>query len=159
VRRVLLVVLFTSAVVQIAAAGVVVIDFESFADRNLVTNQIPGLTFTNTVILTAGFSLNALDFPPHSGVNVASDSGGAITIVFDTPLFDFGGYFTYTQPLTLAGFDAPSTEVASAASLFSTNYTSSGNPPNGFLHVSSPGGLAPSRSPATPPAALSQWTI
>lgn len=39
-------------------ADTIFIDFESFTDGDVLTNQIPGLTFTNAAVLTAGISLN-----------------------------------------------------------------------------------------------------
>ena len=82
------------------------IDFEGLADSTILTNQYPGITFTNAIILTAGISLNEFEFPPHSGVNVASDNNGPITIVFSSPVLSFSGYFTYVEPLTLDAFDS-----------------------------------------------------
>lgn len=119
-----------------------VIDFESVADSDLITNQIAGLTFVNTVVLTAGISLNEFDFPPHSGVNVVSDNGGPISIEFGTPVLGFAAYFTYLQPLTLAAFNASNIQVATALSLFGNNTGTAGDPgssPNELLQVSSPG--------------------
>jgi hypothetical protein len=70
------------------------IDFESLADSDSVTNQFPGLTFSHTTVLTAGVSLNELEFPPHSGGNVVLDDGGPITIAFTTPQGEVSGFFT-----------------------------------------------------------------
>jgi hypothetical protein len=120
---------------QSLLAGVVTIDFETFpdstpiADSTAITTQFPGLTFTNTTVITAGISLNEFEFPPYSGVNVAFDDGGSITIDFSSPVLSFGGYFTYLEPLTMAGFDASDNEVASATSLFSNNLACGGGPP------------------------------
>lgn len=122
-----------------------VIDFEGFLDSTILTTQCPGLTFTNTIILTAGISLNEFELPPHSGVNVAFDNNGPISIVFDTPVLSFGGFFTYAVPLTLQAFDATSTQVDSATSALSSNLALSGDPgssPNEFLSVSSAGGIS-----------------
>lgn len=116
-------------------AGVVTIDFETFPDSTpildstAITTQFPGLTFTNTTVITAGISLNEFEFPPYSGVNVAFDDGGPITIDFASPVLSLGGYFTYLEPLTMAGFDASDNEVASATSLFSNNLACGGGPP------------------------------
>lgn len=116
------------------------IDFESLPDSTIITNQYPGLTFRNAIILTAGISLNEFEFPPYSGMNVISDNGGPITIDFSTPVLSFGGYFTYLEPLTVEGFDGSNTEVASAASLFSSNdalFGDSGSRPNEFIDLTS----------------------
>jgi hypothetical protein len=130
---------------QFLLAGIITIDFEGFNDGDILTNQIPGLTFTNTAVLTAGFSLNEIDFPPHSGVNVVSDNGGPISIVFDTPVFGFAAYFTYVEPLSLVAFNASNTQVASASSLYSNNTGTAGDfgsSPNELLQVSSLAGIS-----------------
>jgi hypothetical protein len=126
-------------------AGVTFIDFEALPDSTIVTNQYSGLTFTNATILSAGISLNEFEFPPHSGTNVISDNGGPISIVFSTPVLSFGGYFTHVEPLTLVGFDASDNQVASAASVFSSNDAMFGDPgssPNEFLQVGFAGGIS-----------------
>jgi hypothetical protein len=122
-----------------------IVNFEQFNDSAIVTTQIPGLTFTNTIILTAGISLDEFEFPPHSGSNVASDNGGPITITFNSPVSLFNGYFTYAEPLTLDGFGSANNLLASANSQFSSNLALSGDPgssPNEFLQISSPSGFA-----------------
>jgi hypothetical protein len=127
-----------------ARAGTV-LDFEGFPDSTILTSQYAGLTFTNAIILTAGVSLNEFEFPPHSGVNVASDNGGPISISFDNPILSFSGYFTYLEPLTLVGFDALDNQVASAMSAFSSNDALFGDPgssPNEFLQLAFAGGIS-----------------
>jgi len=111
------------------------IDFEGLPDSTLITTQYPGLVFSNAEILTAGISLNEFDFPPHSGVNVAGDDGGPIMIQFLTPVTEVGAYFTYVQPLSLIALDT-SSHTLTAASMYSANYVSSGNPPNEFISFS-----------------------
>jgi len=125
--------------------GTVVLDFEGFLDGTSLTTQYAGLTFTNATIITAGISLNEFEFPPYSGTNVVFDDGGPISIAFDTPVLRFGGYFTYTEQLTLAGFDATSTQVATAVSAFSSNdalFGDTGSSPNEFVSVSFAGGIS-----------------
>lgn len=121
------------------------INFETFPDGTTIpdstsiTTQFPGLTFTNTTVISAGISLNEFEFPPHSGTNVAFDDGGPISIAFASPISTFSGYFTYVEPLTLAAFDATNDQVATATSLFSSNDALFGDPgssPNEFLQVS-----------------------
>ena len=147
-----------AVLVLLAAAGpaclkadIVTIDFETFpdstpvADSTSIATQYPGLTFTNTTVITAGISLNEFEFPPHSGSNVAFDDGGPIAVAFASPILSFGGYFTYAEPLTLLAFDASSTQVAAAASLFSNNEALSGDlgsSPNEFLQVSFASGFS-----------------
>jgi hypothetical protein len=60
----------------LANAGLISVDFEGLADSTSLTNQYAGLLFTNASVVTAGLSLNEIEFPPRSGVNVAIDTGG-----------------------------------------------------------------------------------
>lgn len=126
------------------ASATTLINFEQFNDGDLLSTQIGGVTFANTIILSAGLSLNELDFPPHSGVNVAADSNGPISISFAAPISSFSGYFTYTSPLTVSGYDGSNNLLASTTSAYSMNYVSSGTPgssPNEFLQISSTTGF------------------
>lgn len=112
------------------------IDFEAFADRTPITGQIPGSTFTNATILTAGIGLDEFEFPPHSGTNVLFDDGGPISITFSIRIASFAAYFTHAHPLFIQGFDSTSTPVLSIASAFLSNMALSGDPgslPNQFL--------------------------
>jgi len=118
------------------------ISFEGLPDSTILTNQYLGLTFTNAIVLSTGIGVNEFEFPPHSGTNVASDNNGPLSIIFSGPVSSFSGYFTYAAPLTLAAFNAANTQVASASSLFSANYVSSGNPPNELLQVSFAPGIS-----------------
>jgi len=120
------------------------IDFESFSDGDVITNQIPGAEFADAQVATAGISLNEFDFPPHSGTNVIFDMGGAIRITFDSPVPAFAAYFTYTQNVSLDAFDTSSTKVASADSKFSNNTGTGGDPgssPDELMHVTSAAGI------------------
>jgi hypothetical protein len=128
-----------------ARASTTFVDFDGLPDSTILTNQYDGLNFTNAIILTAGISLNEFEFPPHSGVNVASDNGGPISISFDGPILSFNGYFTYEEPLTLDAYDSSSDLVDSAASDFSSNDALFGDPgssPNEFLQVSFANGIS-----------------
>lgn len=107
-------------------AAAALIDFEGLADGALVTTQIAGTTFSNALALRSGLSLNEFEFPPHSGVTVVSDDGGAVQIVFDTAVQQVSGFFTYAVPLTLTAFDAGGLAVATANSLFANNLALSG---------------------------------
>ena len=119
------------------------IDFESFSDSDVLTNQFAGLTFTNTTVLTAGIGLNEFDNPPHSGTNVVFDDGGAISISFASPVSTVGGFFTYslTSPLrlTLSAFDHNNVLLgASTLSAYSNNQGTVGDPggsSNEFLEL------------------------
>lgn len=122
-----------------------VVTFEGLVDGTILTNQYPGLTFSNAVILSAGISLNEFEFPPYSGTNVASDNNGPMSIMFATPALTFGGYFNYAVPLELQAFDASNNVVASVLSAFSSNdalYGDPGSSPNEFLQVSYGGGIS-----------------
>jgi hypothetical protein len=119
--------------------------FDSFVDSTLLTTQYAGATFTNAIILGAGITLNEFEFPPHSGSNVASDNGGPITVTFTSPIQGFGGYFTYSVPVTLQALDASNNVLASATSAYSTNEAlsgASGSHPGEVIHVSSPNGIS-----------------
>ena len=102
-------------------ASAALIDFEGLGSLEPVTNQFAALTFSNTASLTAGISLNETDFPPKSGVNVASDDGGPITILFSTPVTSFSGFFTYVVPITLEAFDVADQSVDLTTSIFGAN--------------------------------------
>ncbi len=130
---------------RLLVADTIFIDFESFADSDVLTNQIPGVAFTNAAVLTAGISLNEFDFPPHSGTNVAFDDGGPIGIAFTTPILSFSAYFTYLEPLTLVAFDDSNAQIASTVSLFSNNTGTGGDPgssPNELLRFSAIGPIS-----------------
>ena len=140
----LMVLLLAILGVRPALSNAIVIDFESFVDGETITTQIPGLTFTNTVVATAGISLNEIDFSPHSGSNVVLDSGGPISIVFDTPILGFGAYFTYIQRLTLVASGPAVPPTVPVFSMFSNNTGTGGDPgssPNEFVQASFPGGI------------------
>lgn len=100
--------------------------FEGLADGTTLAAQIPGLAFSNAVVLTSGLSLNEFEFPPHGGSNVASDDGGAMQIVFNSSVTLASAFFTYNAPLTLTAFDGGGNLVATAHSLFSSNMALSG---------------------------------
>lgn len=136
--------LLTFFVIRTASATSLPITFEGIADGTSVgsTYSSDGLTFSNATVLTAGISLNEVEFPPHSGLNVATDDGGLVTISFSSPVDSFAGFFTYTQTLNLIAFDASNVQVAAAASLFNENFTSSGNPTNELIQIAFAGGFS-----------------
>jgi hypothetical protein len=112
------------------------ITFEDLSDSTPVTTQYPGLVFQNATAITAGFSLNQLEFPPWSGVNVVFDDAGAISIAFTVPITSFSGFFTYSVPITISAFDASDILLGSVSSAFSNNLALSGvagSSPNEFL--------------------------
>ena len=107
-------------------AAAELIDFEGLADGTVLTTQIAGATVSNAIVLSSGLSLNEFEFPPHSGLTVVSDDGGAMQIVFDAPVMQVSGFFTYAVPLALTAFDAGGNAVATATSLFANNLALSG---------------------------------
>jgi hypothetical protein len=120
------------------AASPIVIDLEGLADGDVLANQIPGMTFTNATILTAGISLNEFELPPASGLKVAFDAYGPIRIDFSSPLAAFGGHFTYLVPVTLEAFDSLNNSLGSISSAFGSNLGLSGDLgslPNEFLEL------------------------
>lgn len=128
-----------------AAAGPTVIDFDDLLDGESVTTQYAGLTFTNTVALTAGISLNEAEFPPRSGSTVVFDDGGPLTITFATPVISVFGYFTYATRLELSFTPFDSLDVlAPVFSAYDTNTALSGDPlsnPNEWLGLSLANGI------------------
>ena len=138
VSRLGVLVVALAVVPSLLLASPIVITFDTLSDSDAITNQFPGLTFSDAVILTSGVSLNEFEFPPFSGENVASDAGGPMTIDFAQPISDFGGYFTYSVPLVLKAFDSTNVFLGSASSLFSSNELLSGDvgsSPNELLQL------------------------
>lgn len=117
------------------------IDFESFNDGDVLSNQLAGVTFTDLAILTSGSSLNEFEFPPRSGVNVATGTASSSSIAFSNALSSFGGYFIYLGGLTI-DFYHGATLLGSVSSAFADNFVSSGHAPNEFLQFVATGGSA-----------------
>lgn len=134
-------------------AQATVIDFEGLLDSEIVTSQYAGVTFQNTLALTAGLSLNEFEFPPASGMNVVFDDGGPIIINFLTPVTSVGGFFTYLTGLNFLAFDNAGVQVGAASSAFNANLGlsgDSGSTPNEFLELTSIGGIASARITGDP---------
>lgn len=115
------------------------IDFESIADGDAVTNQYAGVVFSNAIALQAGGSLNEFEFPPRSGSTVAFDDGGPIVVTFSDAQQAFQAYFTYAAPLTVSAFDLSNNLLGSVTSSFSSNLLLSGDlgsVPNELLALS-----------------------
>lgn len=126
------------------AAGTI-LTFDSLVDSTSITNQFSGLTFQNAAAISAGITLNEFEFPPHSGSNVAFDSGGAMTITFSSPIQSFAGYFTYSVPLTIQAFGTTGSQIVSVSSRFSSNEALSGVPgssPNELIQLDSSAGIS-----------------
>jgi hypothetical protein len=93
------------------------IDFETLGDYNFVNNYYSylGLTFEGAVTLSQGKSLNYLNFPPRSGINVIYDYPdhsvpGNITITFNTSktgnVYKVGGYVTGNRNVSMTAFSS-----------------------------------------------------
>jgi hypothetical protein len=144
-QKILLIALLLAATSPAMFADLFSIDFEGPSDSTFISTQYPNLTVSNAIIFTSGISLNELDFPPHSGVNVVSDAGGPISIAFSMPALDFLGYFNYVVPVTIQGYDSSNNLLAAATSLFSNNTVSFGDPgssPNELLEIASATGFS-----------------
>jgi hypothetical protein len=127
-------------------AATVTINFDDLNDGDVVTTQYLGVTFSNAIILTEGFSLAQEVGPARSFANVASDNGGPLQIVFSSPVAFVRGYITYLQSVTLEAFgDAAGTvSRGSATSAFSSNTADLMDPirpPNELIEVSSALGI------------------
>lgn len=128
----------------LADAGPLTINFDNLADGEALATQYAGVRFSNALVLTAGVSLNELEFPPSSGLNVASDDGGPMSLAFDSRISSFSAHFTYLAPLTLSAYDANGSLLAAVFSTFSSNMALSGDPgsiPGELLQVASMGGF------------------
>jgi hypothetical protein len=139
-----LVALMVAGVPGRAAAAPITINFDALGEFESVGATFAGLTFVNATVLTAGSSLNELELPPHSGSNAVFDDGGPMFINFDTPVFSFGGFFTYAGPLTLTAFDTSHNVIGIVTSLFSSNLGLSGSvgsSPNELLELISGTGI------------------
>ena len=130
---------------QTEGSAATIINFDGLSDSEIVTNQFAGLTFANATALTAGVSLNEFEFPPRSDFNVVTDDGGAISILFSSPVLSVSGYFTYLRSLTFTAFDSGANQVGQTTSLFGSNLALSGDPgssPNELLALSFAGGIS-----------------
>ena len=108
-----------------ARAGTV-LTFEGLDDLQFVDNFYSGVTFNNAVALVAGFDLNDAEFPPLSGLTVATPAHAPLSIVFDAPITDFQAAFTHSDTLTLLFFLGPD-QVGSVSSTFTNNLALSGD--------------------------------
>ena len=123
---------------NVANASPIIIPFENFFNDGDVVGQVGPLLFTNATVLTAGISLNELELPPMSGVNVISDIGGPMRIDMVNPIASLGGFFTYSTTLTFKAFDASDNLLGEVSSAFASNLALSGDPgssPNEFLEL------------------------
>lgn len=126
---------------QPVAAAPITIDFEDLFEFDDVGTQYAGVTFSNAQVLTAGSLLNEIEFPPASGVNVASPFDlPLIELQFDTPIAFFQALLTYDGSVVVVeGFGPGNTLVDSASSLFDSNVATGPNPPNEAITISGAG--------------------
>jgi hypothetical protein len=135
----------TVLITVVDVAPPVVIDFEAFGDGEELATQVPGVRFSNAMVLTAGASLNEFEFPPHSSANVVVDNGGPLTMTFDSPILSFAGFFTYQSRITVMALDAENHVLGTVTSTFSTNTAlagEAGSSPNERLTLTSDSGIS-----------------
>lgn len=121
------------------------INFDELSDGTSLTTQYPGGTFANATVISAGISLNELEFPPRSSANVIFNDGGAMQITFTQPITSFEAYFTYNSRVTIVAFDAGNNQVKSLSSQFTSNLAlsgASGSAPNERLALTSQPAIA-----------------
>lgn len=123
-------------------ASIITEDFESFSDSDIITNEITGMTFSNTMALSSGISLNDAEYPPKSGTNVVVDDGGAIEINFNSPVYMVSAYLTYLAQVSMYAYDISNSLIGTDISDFMENYDSSGNTPNELFQISSNTGIS-----------------
>jgi hypothetical protein len=119
-------------------ASTIQLTFDDLSDSTRIQDAYESVHFENAIVLTSGVSLNELEFPPHSGQNVAVDDGAPIVIAFDRPVSNVAAYITHNQLITLTAFDASGNAIGSVASMYRNNLAISGDVgshPNELLHV------------------------
>jgi hypothetical protein len=62
-KNLILALAFISSMIGVVGTNEAVIAFDTLSTSDIVTNQFPGLPFSNTIVLTAGFALN--EFAPQ----------------------------------------------------------------------------------------------
>jgi hypothetical protein len=124
-----------------------VLEFDELSDLDPLTDQYHaafGVDFSAATVLSAGVSLNEFEFPPRSGANVIFDDGGPMLVTFDVLALEAGGYFTYSEPITLTAYDASFNVLGTIGSSHSSNLALSGDPgssPNELVQISIAGGF------------------
>lgn len=131
-----------------ASAATITFDdlIDDFGTGVVVDTQYAGFQFSNTLALTAGLTLNEIDFPPYSGSVVASDAAGPITVVFSQSFNALSAFFTYAQRITLTAYDLSDVQIAQAVSLYASNLANgsgdAGSSPNELLQIVATGPIA-----------------
>ncbi|PIL38970.1 hypothetical protein CR103_14910 [Massilia psychrophila] len=137
--------LLAAGIVCSATAGTIVYDFDTFDDDTPLATGYAGLTFTNAAVWKAGLSLNETAFSPHSADGVVLNIGGPITVVFLTPVFGVGGYFTYDSGLAIAIYDGRGALLGELSGAYANNLIDgsgdASSSPNEFLQFADVNGL------------------
>jgi uncharacterized protein (TIGR03437 family) len=127
------------AALYVASQGLraqTVLDFDSLKDGDAVTSQFAGVTFANAQALSAGFSLDDVDYPAHSGSNAIADTGGPISVAFASAISAFSGYFTHSKPIAVTAFDVAGKQLVTTSSLKNNAAVSGdGSAPNELLSL------------------------
>ena len=120
------------------------LDFEQLGDYSDVGSNYSnlGLEFEGAVVLGQGGSLNFLEFPPHSGVNVIYDymnhtEPGKISIFLNPSItgnvFNVGGYVTGNRNVTMTAYNFDGVPVGNVETGGANN--SSVGTPNMLLEI------------------------
>lgn len=112
-------------IVASASASSAVIDFEAFNDNFTLTDEVPGLAFAGGTVLTAEVGLNEFDYPPVSGTNVLAALNGTLLVEFGEQVNQFSAYFSFSDLLSLVGFDIVGKTLIDFTSPVSSNLGSS----------------------------------
>jgi hypothetical protein len=123
------------------SAAPILIDFESLVEFD-TPGLLSGVSFTGAMAATAVTSLNEIDYPPKSGLNVVFNLLDEIRLDFSEGVSNVEGYFTYSGAVTLSAFSASNTLLGVANSLHDLNYATSGNPANELLRIESSEAIA-----------------
>lgn len=121
------------------------LDFEDLDDQNTVGILYGhlGLEFFGAVILSQGVSLNYLEYPPHSGLNVIYDDPdysdhGRITIFLNPAItgnvLKVGGHVTGNRNVSMTAYDYDD-NILGSVETGGANYSSIGVP-NKLLEIS-----------------------
>lgn len=129
-----------AAAVANAAAAPVLLDFESLPDGPLGGSEFVAqgvATVQGALALSAGFSLNEFDFPPHSGGMALGNAApaGAVELLFSEPIGELSAWFTYSAPLSISSYAADGTLMGTVLSLFGSNVGASERIDFGFMNV------------------------
>jgi len=118
--------LLSAAISSAACAAPVTLDFESLPDLRSVTTEYAalGLTVQGGFSLTAGFSLNEVDFPPHSGQKVLGNetNSNPLALMFATPTDALSAWFTHGAALSITSYAADGSLLGTVVSASNSNF-------------------------------------